>query len=158
MTATISSYDRASEALGKLNVDEQLTMLWFVYTKMGDTVTPAAPGAAGSEIAEGLVNQVKALSPQEQIQAQRDIAFKNNTQISREYGSLSPDTKLAFWYFLAVGMANGAIAPLPVGSELSEAGKELLGQLESEDYGKQITFLRGAVLSMGAEAAPGSEI
>ena len=155
---TTGSYDKGKEALKGLNVDDQLGLLWFVYTKMGKSITPAAPGASGSEIAEGLFNQVKELSHEEQLQVQRDIATNANTQISRQYGSLSPETKLAFWYFLAQGMDNGTIIPMPPNYELPQEGKDLLSQIEGMDFQQQIDFLRGAVLPMGAEAAPGSDI
>jgi len=157
-STTISSYDQGKQALKALSVDDQLGLLWFVYTKIGSSITPAAPGASGSEIAEGLFNQVKELSHDEQLQVQRDIASNADTQISREYGSLSPETKLAFWYFLAQGMENGTIIPMPPDYELPQEGKDLLAQIEAMDFQQQIDFLRGAVLPMGAEAKGGAEI
>ena len=154
MTVTnVSAYDRGKEALKTLNVDDQLGLLWVVYTKIGKSITPAAPGASGSEIAQGLFEQVKALPHQEQLQIQRDIANRKNTQISRQYGSLSPETKLAFWYYLAVGMENGTIIPMPTDYQLPQAGKNVLAQIEGLGFQEQIDFLRGAVLEMGAEAA-----
>jgi Orange carotenoid protein, N-terminal len=79
MVATnTSAYDQGKEALQALPVDDQLALLWFVYTKMGKSVTPAAPGASGSEIAQGLFNQVQELSHDEQLQVMRDIANKNS--------------------------------------------------------------------------------
>ncbi|HEY9695094.1 MAG TPA: orange carotenoid protein N-terminal domain-containing protein [Oculatellaceae cyanobacterium] len=159
MTASnISAYDQGKEALKGFDVDEQLAFLWFVYEKLGSSITPAAPGASGSDIAEGLFNQVKELSHEEQLQVQRDIALNADTLISREYGSLSPETKLAFWYFLAQGMEKGTIIPMPPNYELSQPAKDLLQELESMDFGRQIDFLRGAVLPMGAEAAGGSDL
>ncbi|MCL1469974.1 orange carotenoid protein N-terminal domain-containing protein [Argonema antarcticum] len=159
MTVTnVSAYDRGKTALKSLSVDDQLGLLWFVYTKLGKSITPAAPGASGSEIAQGLFNQVKPLPHQEQLQVQRDIASRANTQISREYGSLSPETKLAFWYYLAQGMENGTIIPVPSDYQLPQAGKDLLAKIEGMSFQEQIDFLRGAVLEMGAEAAGGSSI
>jgi hypothetical protein len=157
-STTISSYDQGKEAFKGLSVDDQLGLLWFVYTKIGSSVTPAAPGAAGSEIAQGLFNQVKELSHEEQLQVQREIVSNADTLISREYGSLSPETKLAFWYFLAQGMENGTIIPVPPDYELPQEGKDLLARIESMDFQQQIDFLRGAVLPMGAEAKGGAEI
>lgn len=157
MTATnVSAYDRGKEALKTLNVDDQLGLLWFVYTKIGKSITPAAPGASGSEIAQGLFEQVKARPHQEQLEIQRDIATRKNTQISREYGSLSPETKLAFWYYLAQGMENGTIIPMPPDYQLPQAGKDLLARIEGMGFQEQIDFLRGAVLEMGAEPASSS--
>jgi hypothetical protein len=105
-----------------------------------------------------LFNQVKELSHEEQLQVQRDIAGKKNTRFSRQYGSLSPETKLAFWYLLAQGMENGTIIPMPPDYELPQKGKDLLARIEGLEFNQQIDFLRGAVLPMGAEAAEGSEI
>jgi hypothetical protein len=157
-STTISSYDQGKQAFKGLNVDDQLGLLWFVYTKLGSSITPAAPGASGSEIAQGLFNQVKELSHEQQLQVMRDIASNVDTQISREYGSLSPETKLAFWYFLAQGMENATIIPMPPDYELPQEGKDLLAQIESMEFNQQIDFLRGAVLPMGAEARGGAEI
>ena len=56
---------------------------------MGDSVTPAAPAAStvSPEIAEGLFNQVKELSHEEQLQLQRDLILHKNSFIAREYGA-----------------------------------------------------------------------
>jgi hypothetical protein len=156
--APTNSYDQGKQALKGLNVDDQLGLLWVIYTRLGSSITPAAPGASGSEIAQGLFNQVKELPHEQQLQVMRDIASNANTVISREYGSLSPETKLAFWYFLAQGMENGTIIPMPPDYELPAQGQSLLGQLESMEFNQQIDFLRGAVLPMGAEAKGGAEI
>lgn len=158
MTSTVSTYDQGKQDFQRLSVDDQLGLLWVVYTKLGKSITPAAPGASGSEIAQGLFEQVKPLSHEEQLQVQRDIAAKKDTQISREYGSLSPETKLAFWFFLAQGMENGTIVPMPPNYQLPEQAAQLLQKIEGMNFQQQIDFLRGAVLPMGAEAAQGSEI
>ncbi|MEG5171729.1 orange carotenoid protein N-terminal domain-containing protein [Microcoleus sp. B3-D7] len=158
MTFTTSAYDQGKADIKQLSVDDQLGLLWFVYTQMGKSITPAAPGASGSDIAQGLFDQVKPLPHQEQLQVMRDIASKANTEISRMYGSMSPETKLAFWYFLAVGMDEGTIIPVPPDYQLPDAGKALLGKIEGMDFQQQIDFLRGTILDMGAEAAPGAGI
>lgn len=157
-STTISSYDQGKQAFKGLDVDDQLGLLWFVYTKLGSSITPAAPGASGSEIAEGLFNQVKELPQEQQLQVMRDIASNADILISREYGSLSPETKLAFWYYLAQGMENGTIIPMPSDYELPQQGKNLLAQIELMNFNQQIDFLRGAVLPMGAEAKGGAEL
>ena len=158
MTFTSSAYDQGKADIKKLSVDDQLGLLWFVYTQMGKSITPAAPGASGAEIAQGLFEQVKPLPHPEQLQVMRDIASNANTEISRMYGSMSPETKLAFWYFLAVGMDEGTIIPVPSDYQLPEAGQALLGKIQGMDFQQQIDFLRGTILEMGAEAAPGAGI
>jgi Orange carotenoid protein, N-terminal len=155
---TTSAYDQGKAEIQSLSVDDQLGLLWFVYTEMGKSITPAAPGASGSDIAQGLFDRVKELPHEEQLQVMRDIASKSNTEISRIYGSMSPETKLAFWYFLAVGMDEGTIIPMPPDYQLPEAGTALLGKIQGIDFQQQIDFLRGTVLEMGVEAAPGAGI
>lgn len=157
-TNTTNQPEQAVADFKKLSVDDQLAWLWFTYTKMGGSITPAAPGAAGEDIAEGLYNQVKELSHEEQLQVQRDIASKADTTISREYGSLSANTKLFFWYRLAQGMESNVIIPMPPGYEMSAPVKELLERFEGLDFNEQITIFRDSVIDMGAEAKGGSEI
>jgi hypothetical protein len=159
--ATPTSEQNVSRALSSYNnlsTDEKLALLWYVYTKMGTSVTPAAPGAAADEIAEGLFNQVKELSFEEQMEVQRNIIESKDNLISREYGSLSENTKLFFWYRLAQGMEAGTIIPVPDGYEPSGDVTELLSQIESMEFEQQITFLRDAVVDGGAEPKSGSQI
>lgn len=156
--STTSAYDQGKADIQSLSVDDQLALLWFVYTEMGKSITPAAPGASGSDIAQGLFDRVKGLSHEEQLQVMRDIASKTNTEISRIYGAMSPETKLAFWYFLAVGMDEGTIIPMPPDYQLPESGKTLLGKIQNMDFQQQIDFLRGTVLEMGADAVPSAGI
>lgn len=148
---TLSSYS-------SLSTDEKLALLWYIYTKMGTSITPAAPGAAADEIAGGLFNQVKELSFDEQLEAQRSIIEGKDSLISREYGSLSENTKLYFWYRLAQGMEAGTIIPLPDDYEPTGAVTKLLSQVEAIEFEQQITFLRDSVMDAGAEAKSGTQI
>jgi hypothetical protein len=150
--------NKSVERFQSLKIDDQLALLWFVYTEMGDAITPAAPGAAEPDIAEGLFNQVKALSHQEQLEVQRNLLKGKNTLISREYGSLSDNTKLLFWYRLAQGMEQGTIIPMPEDYELPEDGSQLLAALESMDFEQQITFLRKSVTNSGSSPKSGSDV
>ncbi|MBE9045754.1 Orange carotenoid protein [Pleurocapsales cyanobacterium LEGE 10410] len=143
---------------GSLSTDEKLALLWYVYTKMGTSVTPAAPGTAADEIVEGLFNQVKELSREEQLDVQRKIIESQDTLISREYGSLSQNSKLYFWYRLAQGMEAGTIVPMPDNYEPSGSVTGLLSQIEAMEFEQQITFLRDAVVGAGAEPKSGAEV
>jgi len=150
--------EASDKAFDRLSVDDQLALLWYVYTEMGENITPAAPAAASPEIASGLYQQVEAMDKQAQLQAMRDIAGRKNTQISREYGSLSANTKLAFWYRLAQGMDDGSIIGMPDDYKMAEEGDRLLAALETMEFEQQITFLRDAAMGMGAEPKPGAAI
>lgn len=135
----------------RLSVDDQLAVLWFAYTEIGRSITPAAPGAARLQLAEGLLQQIKQMSHDEQLQVMRDLAANIDTSISRSYGVLSVNTKLAFWYQLAEWMAQGFVVPMPPGYELAYEGQRVLDVIKALDMGQQITVLRNAVVSMGTD-------
>ncbi|NEQ32846.1 MAG: Orange carotenoid protein [Leptolyngbya sp. SIO4C5] len=149
---------QALDQYKRLTPDEQLALLWYVYEEMGEAVTPAAPGAASEGIAEGLFAQVKALSFDEQLEAMRAMLNPQDTQLSREYGALSRDTKLAFWYRLAQGMSNGTIVPMPENYAKPEAANKVLLQLVTFSFEQQITFLREGVAPTGAEPKSGAAV
>lgn len=148
------------QAWQKLDVDKQLALFWFIYKEMGGSITPAAPGAStvSPEIAEGLFNQVKELSHEQQLQVQRDLINKVDTQISREYGSLGDTTKLLFWYRLSQGMDTGKIIPVPSDYKLPSECQALFGRIQGLEFEQQITLFRDYVSPMGAEAKAGAEI
>ncbi|MEH2168535.1 MAG: orange carotenoid protein N-terminal domain-containing protein [Nostoc sp.] len=148
------------QAWQNLNVDQQLALFWFIYKEMGSSITPAAPGAStvSPEIAEGLFNQVKELSHEQQLQVQRDLINKADSQISREYGSLGDTTKLLFWYRLSQGMDDGTIIPVPNDYQLPSEAKLLFGKIQGLEFEQQITLFRDYVSPMGAEAKSGAEI
>nr|WP_083602320.1 orange carotenoid protein N-terminal domain-containing protein [Hydrococcus rivularis] len=148
----------ALKTFSELSVDDKLALLWFVYTKMGDSITPAAPVTAGQDIAEGLYNQVKQLSHQEQLEVQRNLFAGKDSLISREYGSLSENTKLLFWYRLAQGMEDATIVPMPESYELNSNAQQLLSQLEAMEFQQQITFSRESVSAAGSEPKVGAAI
>ncbi len=143
------------KAFQSLNVDEQLGLFWFIYKEMGKSITPAAPAAStvSPEIAEGLFNQIKEKSHEEQLQYQRDLINKVDNEYTRMYGSMSDTTKLLFWYRLSQGMENGTIIPVPAEYQLPSQAQELLNKIVSLDFEQQITLFRDYVSPMGADAA-----
>lgn len=157
-TAAVNNPQEAVKQISRLSTDDQLALLWFVYEKMGDSITPAAPGSASPDIARGLFNQVKEKSQNEQLQIQRDLVNQVDNVISREYGSLSANSKLAFWYYLAQGMEDGTIIPMPDDYDFPEQGRQLLAALETMDFEQQITVLRNTVIDMGTGAKSGAEV
>ncbi|OKH23467.1 Orange carotenoid protein [Hydrococcus rivularis NIES-593] len=135
----------------RLGVDDKLGLLWFAYTQMGRSITPAAPGAARLQFAEGLLNQIKQMSYDEQLQVMRDLVRKVSTPITRSYGVLSINTKLAFWYQLAELMKEGVVVPVPANYQMSREASEVLAAIERLDFSQQITVLRNAVADMGVD-------
>lgn len=141
----------AITAFKGLSTDEQLGLLWVLYENMGRAITPAAPGAARLQFAEGLLTQVKGLAPQDQLQFMRDLVNQANTPLTRAYGVLTNNTKLAFWYQLAEEMRAGTIIPVPSYYTLGAEGQTVFGQLSTLDFNQQITVLRQAVVAMGVD-------
>jgi hypothetical protein len=148
------------QAWQALDADDQLALFWFIYKEMGSSITPAAPAAStvSPEIAEGLFNQVKELSHEEQLQLQRDLINGVDNQLTREYGSLGETTKLLFWYRLAQGMDNATIIPVPDSYKLSSEPQELLNKVKQLGFEQQITLFRDYVAPFGAEPKGGAEI
>ncbi|MEA5513193.1 orange carotenoid protein N-terminal domain-containing protein [Nodularia sp. UHCC 0506] len=134
-----------------LSVDDQLALLWYIYTEMGRSITPAAPGAARMQFAEGVLNQIKQMSHTQQLDVMRDLAAKRNTQISRSYGIWSVNTKLAFWFELSELMVQGLVAPMPSNYQPSRDVVQALEAIKQLDFGQQITVLRNTVVNMGVD-------
>ncbi len=137
----------------QLNAEDQLALIWFAYTEMGTTITVAAPGAASMILAEGLLNQIKGMSPLEQTQVMCDLTNRADTPICRTYGTFTPNIKLGFWYELGRWMEQGLVAPIPEGYKLSANASAVLQSIRELDPGQQITVLRNAVVDMGYDAA-----
>lgn len=154
MTFTATESNSALvQAFRSLDVDQQLALFWFVYTEMGESITPAAPGAstASAGVAESLFEQVKGMSQEEQLQVQRDLVAGKNSLISREYGALSDTTKLLFWYLLATGMDNGTVVPMPPNYQLVSSAQQLFDQIKRLEFNQQITLFRDIVGPMGVD-------
>ncbi len=142
--ATVTRFQR-------LTVDDQLAVLWFVYTELGKMITPAAPGAARLQLAEGLLEQVKQLPHSEQLAFMRNLAAKVSTPLTRSYGVFTANTKLGFWYQLAELMTQGVVIPMPEPYKLSGAARDVLIAIEQLEMNQQITVLRNVVVNMGVD-------
>ena len=147
-------------AFQALDVDTQLGLFWFIYKEMGSSITPAAPAAStvSPEVAEGLFNQIKETSHEEQLEFQKDLINKADNEHTRMYGSMSDTTKLLFWYRLSQGMQNSIIGPVPAGYKLPSEAEELLNKIKELEFEQQITLFRDYVSPMGAEPKAGAEI
>lgn len=151
VSTTPETVSNTIQQFQRLKTDDQLAALWFIYVQTGISITPAAPGAARLQLAAGLLDQVKNMTHEEQLQFMRDLANKVNTPATRAYGVLSANTKLAFWYRLAQWMEDGTVIPMPAGYKMSPAASEVLSKLEQVDFNQQITILRQVVVNMGVD-------
>ena len=84
-TITSDSTPQVVSSFEILSTDQKLAMLWYVYKEVGQSITPAAPGAstASPAIAEGIFQQVLSMSHEEQLQVQRDIIDRKDGPISQ---------------------------------------------------------------------------
>jgi len=150
---TTDTFPDLLESFQQLDTDEQLALFWYIYTEMGDSITPAAPGAStvSTNVADSLFEQVKAMSREEQLQVQRDLIERKNTLISREYGAFSDTTKLLFWYLLAVGMSNNTIVPMPPDYDLTPEAENLFSKIKRLEFSQQMNLFRDYVSPMGVD-------
>ena len=136
---------QAFEALG---TDEKLALLYYVYTKMGDSITPAAPTAANPEVAPRLLGEFYDLSDDDQLAAMRSIVNREDTELSRAYGALTENNQLVVWYAWAVAMGD-TVVDLPKDYQPTKAVNDVLPQIEALDFEGQISALREIAGNMG---------
>ncbi len=136
------------QTINGLGTDEKLALLYFVYEKMGDSITPAAPAAAEPELAPVLLNDFYNLSDDEQLNIMRAIVNRSDTPYSRAYGALTANNQLVVWYAWAIGMGE-KIVDIPEGYEATEAVNGVLVKIEGLDFEQQISVLRDVANNMG---------
>lgn len=142
------SAQKLLDGYNKLGADDQLALLYFVYEKMGNSVTPAAPAATEPELAPLLMNDFYTLSHDDQLQVMRDIVNGADTEYSRAYGSLKENNQLMVWFAWAQAMGDRVVG-MPQGYEAAQGIKDALGQIEGLDFEDQISLLREIASNMG---------
>jgi hypothetical protein len=140
--ATVKSFNQ-------LSAEDQLALLWFAYTEMGATITPAAMSVANMVFAETLLTQIKQMPAPEQTQVMCDLVNHTDTPICRTYSSFGTNVKLGFWYQLSEWMKQEIIAPIPEGYELSGMASDVLQAIRQLEGGQQLTVLQDIVANMG---------
>ncbi|MBM5800400.1 MAG: Red carotenoid-binding protein [Cyanobacteria bacterium K_DeepCast_35m_m2_023] len=138
-----------------LSAEDQLALIWYAYLEMGKSITVAALGAASMQFAERTLNEIKAMSFAQQSQVMCDLANRADTPIGRTYSIWSVNIKLGFWYRLGEWMAEGIVAPIPEGYQLSSNALAVLSSVKSVEQGQQITLLRNFVVDMGFDPKKG---
>jgi hypothetical protein len=132
----------------KLSTDDKLALLYWIYEKMGDSITPAAPGAAEPNIAPMLMDDYYNLSDDEQLEIMRDIVNRKDTVYSRAYGALSANNQLVVWYAWAVGMGD-RIVDMPSDYQSTPDTEGLLSHIEQAPFEEQISIFREIAGGMG---------
>ena len=133
--------------LKSISSDDQLAVLWFLYKDIAKgKITPEAE-REGEELgkANSLVDKIKGMSQDEQLQVQKDILAGSDREEFNTYKSYTSNQRLFFWYQLAAEMEQGSVVEFPSDYQLSSEGKELLKNLETVGFDQQLAFMRNAV-------------
>lgn len=138
----------ALAAFDKLDTDAKLALLYYVYKKMGDSVTPAAPAATEPELAPLLMGDYYNLDHDRQLQIMRDIVNGTDTEYSRAYGALKENNQLMVWYAWAQAMGDRVVG-MPADYQATEAINQVLNQITGLDFEDQISLLREIASNMG---------
>ncbi|HEY9767663.1 MAG TPA: orange carotenoid protein N-terminal domain-containing protein [Coleofasciculaceae cyanobacterium] len=146
---TLDSVQQPLEKFSEFDTDTKLALLWYGYLDLKENLENAAPANDVEAVGNAVYDRVQALSPEEQLQAQRDIAEQKDTPISQEYGALSPAGALEFWLLLAQGMESGKIINLPEDYSLPEQTDEFVEMIKKLDFEERVNFTRNAIAPMG---------
>ncbi|MCD8489791.1 MAG: orange carotenoid protein [Desertifilum sp.] len=146
--ALTENTQNVAKAFFSLSTDDKLALLYFVYEKMGDSITPAEPTAAEPELAPKLLGDYFELSDDEQLQIMRDIVESKDTEYSRAYGALTANNQLVVWYAWAIAMGD-TVVDMPEDYEITESIQNVLNHIEDLDFEGQITVLREVAQNMG---------
>lgn len=136
------------QTFASLGVDEKLALLYYIYTKMGGSITPAEPDAADPDLAPVLLGDFYNLSNDEQLNVMRDIVDHKDTDYSHAYGALKENNQLMVWFAWAQAMGD-TVVDLPSGYQASAAVSQALSQIESLDFEEQMSVLREVAGNMG---------
>lgn len=133
--------------LHSLEIDEQLAILWYVYRDLiKEGVTPEAERPDENlEKSDSLIQKIKQMSPEEQLQIQRDFIIGKNREEFQSYKQYSSNQKLFFWYQLAQEMEKTAVVRVPDDYQLSPDGQQLLNSVKQLSFTNQLVFLRDVV-------------
>ena len=136
------------QAFEGLGTDEKLALLYFIYEKMGESITPAAPAATEPELAPLLMGDFYQLSHEDQLAVMRQIVNCEDSEYSRAYGALKENNQLMVWFAWAQGMGD-TVVDMPQGYKATQSINEALSQIEGLDFDEQISVLRTVASHMG---------
>lgn len=148
-TANPQQIEAALQEFEKFDVDTQLAILWFGYLDIKEQLNPTNTPSA-QDMGETLYHHFLAMSPEGQLNAQREIAGKANSDISRAYSALSSSGKLDVWLRLAQGMEEGKIINLPENYQLPPETESFTQKIKQLNFEDRINFSRAIVIRMGA--------
>ena len=133
--------------LQSLKEDDQLAVLWYLYKDIAKNQITPEPEREGENLEESnsLIDSIKGMSQDDQLQAQKDLLAGNDREEFKTYKSYSSNQKLYFWYRLAAEMEQGSVVEFPSDYQLAAEGKQLLDSLKTIGFDQQLTFMRDVV-------------
>ncbi|MEH2319289.1 orange carotenoid protein N-terminal domain-containing protein [Nostoc sp.] len=149
MTYTVDEATKpALESFKRFDVDTQLALLWFGYLDLKEQLKPAPPERIEVP-AKAVFDLFLDLSPEEQLQAQRDIINGAANNISQAYNALSANSRLDVWLLLAQGMEDGSIIQVPSDYQPPAETDEFVALIKNLEFEQRINFMLTAVQAMG---------
>ena len=140
---------KAIEVFNGFDADTKLALLWYGYLDLKDKLSPDDANSAQTT-ANTVFDNIKAMSKEDQLQAQRDIVNKAGNDISRAYGALSSSGKLDTWLKLAIGMEEGSVINVPDDYEIPSETEEFTSMIKELEFEERINFTRSVVGEMGS--------
>ena len=140
--------------LHSLGMDEQLAVLWYVYRDfVKDNITPEAERPNENlDKSEELVEQIKQMSPEDQLQVQKDLLIGKARSQFEIYKDYSSNQKLFFWYRLAQEMEQATVVQVPDDYTLSPNAQHLLDSVKELGFSEKLVFIKD-VVGLGAAQA-----
>ncbi|GFE69314.1 orange carotenoid protein N-terminal domain-containing protein [Chroococcus sp. FPU101] len=126
------------------DVDTQLALLWFGYLDIKDELNPAPPTSVET-MGNTLYDQIKVLSPEEQLQAQRDMLQGADNEIGKAYQAFDSSARMESWLLIARGMEEGTVIQVPDDYKLPDQTQEFTDKIKQLDFQERINFMRSAV-------------
>ena len=140
--------------LHSLGMDEQLAVLWYVYQDfVKGNITPEAERKNENlDKSEGLIEKVLQMSPEDQLQVQKDLIIGKKGEELSAYQEYSSNQKLFFWYRLAEEMEKGNAVRVPSDYQLSPDAQQLVDAVKELEFSQQLVFIKD-VVGLGAAQA-----
>ncbi|MGC1308224.1 MAG: orange carotenoid protein N-terminal domain-containing protein [Phormidesmis sp.] len=142
----VSVLTEYKQIFDSLSADDKLATLWYVYDGLGDERIENPDDNKESDSSSELYNQLKDKSNDEQLQFMRDVLSGESNNLTSSYSKLSETTKIALWYRLGQGMAEGSVIQVPSDYSLSDKAKELVEEINNISFEDSYVFVRNAIV------------
>ncbi|MGB3767764.1 MAG: orange carotenoid protein N-terminal domain-containing protein [Phormidesmis sp.] len=134
------------EKFQPLSGDDKLAVLWYVYDALGETTIENPDDNKESDSSSDLFGQLKNKSKDDQLQFMRDVLSGESNDATSAYQNLSNTTKVALWYRLGQGMAEGSVVQVPSDYNLPDEAQSVVSSLSEIDFEQKYNFIRNVLL------------